>query len=165
MQERSIEEDDREMSDDFDKVVEEIQASILEEARKVYSEKVIERWLHPIYMGEIESPQGSGKVTGPCGDTMHIFLRIENGRIADARFLTDGCATTIAAGCMACELAIGKKYNEALRIGKEVILEELGGLPEESIHCALLASNTLRKAVTDYLTSRNEPWKRLYKKH
>jgi nitrogen fixation NifU-like protein len=165
MQERSIEGDDREMSDDFDKAVEEMQASIIEEARKVYSEKVIERWLYPTYMGEIEGPQGSGKVTGPCGDTMHIFLRIENGRIADARFLTDGCATTIAAGCMACELAIGKKYNEALRIGKEVILEELGGLPEESIHCALLASNTLRKAVTDYLTSRNEPWKRLYKKH
>jgi nitrogen fixation NifU-like protein len=164
MQERSIEEDDRRMSDDFDKVVEEMQASIIEEARKVYSEKVIERWLHPTYMGEIEDPQGSGKVTGPCGDTMHIFLRIQNGKIADARFLTDGCATTIAAGCMACELAIGKTYKGALKISKEVILEELGGLPQESIHCALLASNTLRGALTDYLVSKNEPWKRLYEK-
>jgi nitrogen fixation NifU-like protein len=153
------------MPDDFDRVVEEIQASVMEEARKVYSEKVIERWLHPIYMGEVEDPQGFGMVTGPCGDTMHIFLRIENGTIATARFLTDGCATTIAAGCMACELATGKTYKEALKISKEVILEELGGLPEESIHCALLASNTLREAVTDYLASRNEPWKGLYKKH
>ena len=153
------------MSNDFDRVVEEIQASVIEEARKVYSEKVIERWLHPTYMGEVEDPQGSGTVTGPCGDTMHIFLRIKNGKITDARFLTDGCATTIAAGCMACELAIGKTYKEAFKISKEVILEELGGLPEESIHCALLASNTLREALTDYLASKNEPWKRLYKKH
>ena len=153
------------MSGDFEKAIEEIQASIIEEARKVYSEKVIERWLRPTYMGEVEDPQGFGKVTGPCGDTMHIFLRIENDKIADARFLTDGCATTIAAGCMACELATGKTYNEALRISKEVILEGLDGLPEESIHCALLASNTLREAVADYLASRKEPWKRLYKKH
>lgn len=153
------------MSEDLDKAIEEIQASIIEEARKVYSEKVIERWLHPTYMGEVEDPQGSGKVKGPCGDTMHIFLRIENGKISDARFLTDGCATTIAAGCMACELAIGKTYKEALKISREVILEELGGLPEESTHCALLASNTLREALTDYLASKNEPWRRLYKKH
>jgi len=155
----------RGMSEDFDKAVEEIQASVMEEARKIYSEKVIEWWLHPIYMGEMENPQGSGTATGSCGDTMHIFLRIENGKIADARFRTDGCATTIAAGCMACELAIGRNYTEALKISQEVILEELGGLPEESIHCALLASDTLRKALTDYLASRNEPWRRLYKKH
>jgi nitrogen fixation NifU-like protein len=77
----------------------------------------------------------------------------------------NGCATTIAAGCMACELAIGKTYKEALRISKDIILEELGGLPEESKHCALLASNTLREALTDYLASKNEPWRSLYKKH
>lgn len=153
------------MSEDFDKAIEEIQASIIEEARKVYSEKVIERWLHPTYMGEVEDPQGSGKVTGSCGDTMQIFLRIKNGTIDDARFLTDGCATTIAAGGMACELATGKTYKEALKISKDVILEELGGLPDESIHCALLASDTLRGALTDYLASKNEPWRRLYKTH
>jgi nitrogen fixation NifU-like protein len=155
----------RDMSEDFDKAAEEIQASVIEEARKVYSEKVIEWWLHPTYMGEVEDPQGSGTVTGSCGDTMHVFLRIENGIIDDARFLTDGCVTTIAAGCMACELAIGRTYQEALKISKEVILEQLGGLPDESIHCALLASDTLRKALTDYLATRNEPWRRLYKKH
>ena len=165
MQERVIERDDKKMSDDFDKAIEEIQASIIEDARKVYSEKVIQWWLNPTYMGEVEDPQGYGKVTGPCGDTLQIYLRIENDRITDARFLTDGCATTIAAGCMACELAIGKTFQEAFKTTQEVILEELGGLPEESIHCALLASNTLKTALTDYLTSKNEPWKRLYKKH
>jgi nitrogen fixation NifU-like protein len=151
------------MSEDFDKAMDELQASIIEDARKVYSEKVIARWLNPRYMGEIEMPQGHGKVTGPCGDTVRIFLRIENGRISDARFMTDGCGTTIAAGGMACELAIGRTLGEAYRISKEVILEQLGGLPEESIHCALLASNTLRAALTDYLESKNEGWKRLYK--
>ena len=153
------------MSEDFDKAMDELQTSIIEDARKVYSEKVIERWLNPKNMGEMEGPQGYGKVTGPCGDTVKIFLRVDNDKIIDARFITDGCATTIAAGSMACELAIGKSFKEALKITKEVILEQLGGLPEESTHCALLASNTLRTALTDYLSSRNEPWRRLYKKH
>ena len=153
------------MSDDLDKAIEEMQTSIIEDARKVYSEKVIERWLNPHYMGELESPQGYAKVTGPCGDTVKIFLRIENATIIDARFVTDGCATTIAAGGMVCELAIGKTFREAFEITKDVILEELGGLPEENAHCALLASTTLKEAVTDYLSSRNEPWKRVYKRH
>jgi nitrogen fixation NifU-like protein len=165
LQERPIEEDDKGMSDDFDKAMEELQASIIEDARKIYSEKVIERWLSPQYMGQIDVPHGYGKVKGPCGDTVQIFLNIKNDMITDARFLTDGCATTIAAGGMACELAIGKTLREAFKITKEVILEQLGGLPEESIHCALLASDTLRVALTDYLTSKNEPWRRFYKKH
>jgi len=141
------------MVEDIDKAVEEIQASIIEEARKTYSEKVIDWWLHPTYMGTVENPQGSGRVTGSCGDSMHVFLKIENDAIADARFLTDGCTTTIAAGCMACELAIGKRYTEALQISQEVILKELHGLPEESVHCALLASDALRQAITNYIAS------------
>ncbi|MBW2006055.1 MAG: iron-sulfur cluster assembly scaffold protein [Deltaproteobacteria bacterium] len=153
------------MSEDFDKAMDELQASVIEDARKIYSEKVIQSWLNPKYMGEMESPQGHGKVTGTCGDTVQIFLRIDNNKIIDARFISDGCATTIAAGCMACELAMGKPLREAFKITKEIILEQLGGLPEESIHCALLASDTLRAALTDYVQSRNEPWRRLYKKH
>ncbi len=153
------------MSKDFDKAMDELQASILEDARKIYSEKVIQRWLNPTYMGEMDNPQGHGKVTGTCGDTVQIFLRVDNNKIIDARFITDGCATTIAAGCMACELAVGKPLREAFKIAKETILEQLDGLPEESIHCALLASDTLRAALTDYIQSRNEPWRKLYKKY
>jgi len=153
------------MSEDFDNAMDELQASIIEDARKIYSEKVIQSWLNPKYMGEMENPQGHGKVTGTCGDTVQIFLRIDNNTIIDARFITDGCATTVAAGGMACELAMGKPLREAFKITKEIILEQLGGLPEESIHCALLASDTLRAALTDYIQSRNEPWRKLYKKH
>jgi len=117
------------MSEDFDKAMEELQISIIEDAQKVYSEQMIQRWLNPKYVGEMENPQGYGEVTGPCGDTVNIYLRIENDRIIDARFITDGCATTIAAGGMACELAIGRTFNEAFKITREVILEQLGGLP------------------------------------
>ena len=152
------------MSEDFDKAMDELQASVIEDARKIYSEKVIERWLNPKYMGEMENPQGYGKVTGTCGDTVQIFLRADNNKIIDARFITDGCATTIAAGCMACELAMGKPLKEAFKITKDIILEELGGLPEESIHCALLASDTLKAALNDYIQSKNDPWRKLYKK-
>jgi nitrogen fixation NifU-like protein len=153
------------MSEDFDNAMDELQASIIADARKIYSEKVIQRWLNPTYMGEMENPQGHGKVTGTCGDTVQIFLRIDNNTIIDARFITDGCATTIAAGGMACELAMGKPLREAFKITKEIILKQLGGLPEESIHCALLASDTLRAALTDHIQSKNEPWRKLYKKH
>jgi nitrogen fixation protein NifU and related proteins len=145
------------MSEDFDKAMDELQASVIEDARKIYSDKVIQSWLNPKYMGEMEGPQGHGKVTGICGDTVQIFLKIDNNKIIDARFITDGCATTIAAGCMACELAIGKYLEDAFKITKEKILEDLGGLPEESIHCALLAADTLKDALTDYVQSRKEP--------
>lgn len=160
LQRRSTGEDNPEMSDDFDESVEGTQASLIEDARK--AEKGIEKWLG--YMGEMESPQAYGKVAGPCGDTVEISLRIQDNRITDARFTTDGCLTTIAAGGMACELAIGRDIKGAFKISQEVILESLGGLPEDSVHCALLTSNTLKEALTDYLTSKREPWRKLYRK-
>jgi len=165
VQERVTKKEDQEMSNDFDKAMDELQASIIKDARKIYSEKVIERWLNPTYMGEIENPQGYGKVTGVCGDTVQIYLKVDNDKITDARFITDGCATTIAAGGMACELAMGKTFKEAFKITKDTILEQLDGLPEESIHCALLASDTLRASLTDYIQSKNQPWRKLYKKY
>jgi len=152
------------MSANFDNAMDEMQASIIKDTQKIYSEKVIEKWISPTRMGEMEKPHGYGKVKGPCGDTIKIFLRIYDERITDARFVADGCATTIAAGSMACELVIGKNIKNAFTINKEMILENLGGLPEESIHCALLASNTLKEALTDYLTSKDEPCRRFYKK-
>jgi len=83
-----------EMKSDFDRVADEIQASIMEEARRTYSEKVIQRWLYPRNVGPIEHPDGHARFTGPCGDTMEIFLQVRGNRIVDAKFLTDGCATT-----------------------------------------------------------------------
>jgi len=144
------------MSADFDNAMDGKHTSIIEDTQKIYSKKVIEKRISPTRMGEMEQPQGYGKVKGPCGDTIKIFLRIHDERIIDARFVADGCATTIAAGSMACELVIGKDIKDAFQINKEVILENLGGLPEESSHCVLLASDTLKEALTDYITSKDD---------
>lgn len=148
------------MSSDFDQAMEEMQAAIIDDARKTYSEKVIQRWINPRQMGEIRDPEAYGKVTGSCGDTVKIFMKIHKGRIIDTRFLTDGCMPSIAAGCMACELAIGRTLEEASIITKELILEQLGGLPEESEHCAGLASSALQAALTNYLDSKDDPGRR-----
>jgi nitrogen fixation NifU-like protein len=142
------------MSNDFEKTVNELQASIMEDARKIYSEKVIERWLNPRNLGKIRNPDGFAKIKGPCGDTMQISLKVKDGRLLKIKFMTDGCASSIAAGSMATELAQGKKIEEVVEISQQMILEALKGLPEESVHCALLASNTLKEAIRNYFESK-----------
>lgn len=149
---------------DLDKMIEETQASIIEDARETFSEEVVNRWLNPKNIGKIEDPDGFGRVTGPCGDTMEISLKVKDDRITKALFMTDGCGTTIATGSMAADLTTGKDIKEALKISQEVILDALGGLPEDSRHCALLASNTLKEAIKDYLAYKRDPWKRVYRK-
>lgn len=143
----------------------ELEESVMQDMLKTYSEEAIDHFLNPRNLGQIESPDGFGRVTGPCGDTMEIYLRINGGMITNATFLTDGCGPSIASGSMATELIKGKSIVEAQNISQDNILNALGGLPEESQHCALLAANTFTDAVRDYLAFKNEPWKRLYKVH
>lgn len=143
--------------------LEKLQAEIIAQAKKVYSESVVDRWLNPRNTGKIEIPQGYGRLTGICGDIMEISLRVVKDRIIDAKFLTEGCGPTLAAGSMATELAVGRSVREAFRINHEMILDNLGGLPEESEHCALLAAETLKEALRDYLAQKREPWKKGYK--
>jgi nitrogen fixation NifU-like protein len=142
------------MSNDFEKTVNELQASIMEDARKVYSEEVIERWLNPRNLGKIRNPDGFAKIKGPCGDTMQISFNVKDGRLSKIKFMTDGCASSLAAGSMATELAQGKKIEQATEISPQMILDALDGLPEESVHCALLASNTLKEAIKNYFDSK-----------
>jgi len=143
------------MSNNFQKMANELQASIMEDARKVYSEEVIERWLNPRNLGKVRNPDGFAKIKGPCGDTMQISFKVNDGRLAKLKFTTDGCASSIAAGSMATELAQGKKIEDAAEISQQMILQALKGLPEESVHCALLASNTLKEAIRNYFDSKN----------
>jgi len=146
------------MSNDFEKRVNELQESIMEDARKIYSGKVIERWLNPRNSGKVRDADGFAKIKGPCGDTMQISFKVKDGRLSKIKFMTDGCASSIASGSMATELAQGKKLEEAAEISQQMILEALKGLPEESVHCALLASNTLKEAIKNYFDSkRNDP--------
>lgn len=138
--------------------------SIKEKMREIFSENVIEHSLKPRNIGDLEDADGFARVTGPCGDTMEIWLKVKNGTISAANFLTDGCGTTVASGSMITEMAKGKSVGQAQRIGQQEVLDALGGLPEESQHCALLAANTLKEAIKDYFALKNEPWKRVYKK-
>jgi len=133
------------------------------EMRKVYSETVVDHAMNPRNVGSMENADGFARITGPCGDTMEIWLKVRNDSIVGASFMTDGCGTTIAAGSMITELAKGKSAMQALKISQRDVLSVLGGLPEESQHCALLAANTLKEAIRDYLVIKNEPWKKAFK--
>jgi nitrogen fixation NifU-like protein len=121
--------------------------------------------MNPRNVGSMDMADGQARVTGPCGDTMEIWLRVRNDIITEVTFMTDGCGTAIATGSMVTELAKGERVSQALKIGQQDILNALGGLPEESEHCALLAANTLKTGVKDYLALKNEPWKRAYKRY
>jgi len=141
------------------------QELVKEEMKKVYSETVIDHAMNPRNLGSMENADGYARVTGPCGDTMTIWLKVRNDTIANATFLTDGCGTTITSGSMLTEMAKGMSIKSAYTISQEDVLTALDGLPEESEHCALLAVNTLKKAIKDYLAIKREPWKRDYSRH
>jgi nitrogen fixation protein NifU and related proteins len=138
------------MADDFDNFVEDLQNRIFDEARTVYGEIAFQRWLNPLYMGTIEDANGYGRVTGTCGDTMEIFLKIEEERVKEATFRTDGCGSSTVCGSFAAELSLGKNPDGVVKISGEIILKILGGLPEEDRHCAFLAAETLQVALDDY---------------
>jgi len=136
-----------------------------EEMRKVYSETVIDYSMNPHNLGSLENADGFARITGPCGDTMEIWLAVRNGTVNNATFMTDGCGTSIASGGMVTEMVKGKSIGEARKISQQDVLNALGGLPEESEHCALLAANTLKATIRDYLMMKKEPWKKPYRKH
>jgi len=149
------------MSSELDRMADELE----KELWAGYSPIVIDHARDPRNVGRIPDADGFGSFTGPCGDNMEIWISVKDNRIQEATFWTDGCSTTIAAGSMITEMARGRSVTEALRITQQDVLQALGGLPEESMHCALLASNTLKEAIKDYLAYRREPWKRAYGKH
>jgi nitrogen fixation NifU-like protein len=107
---------------------------------------------------------GCSRVTGGCGDTLAVWLKVTDNVITEASFEVEGCAATIACGSMVTELARGKSLTEALALDEPALIDALGGLPEGNRHCATLAVETLRQAVRDYLAYRREPWRRAYHK-
>jgi len=142
-----------------------LQELIMADARKLYSETTIDHAMNPRNVGDMNDVDGFARVTGPCGDTMEIWLKVKNDTVADATFMTDGCGPSIASGSMVTELTKGKHVREARKISQRDVLSALGGLPEESQHCALLATNTLKEAIRDYLAMKREPWKKAYRKY
>jgi nitrogen fixation NifU-like protein len=143
---------------------EEYQNQLIAEMRKHYSETVMDHALNPRNMGMIPDADGAGQLTGSCGDTMQIWLKVKDSKIIDAAFSTDGCGTTRACGSIATEMVKQKDILHGIDINQEQILKALGGLPENDRHCALLAANTLKAAIQDYFTVKKEPWKKAYRK-
>jgi len=138
------------MTEEFDDLINELEAAIQKEEKELYSERTLEEAYNPKNVGVLDDPDGYGRITGPCGDTMQIHLKVADGKIVDCKFITDGCGPSTASGSAVTEMAKGKTIEDALLIQDKDILAVLDGLPEESIHCPVLAVNTLRAAIEDY---------------
>ncbi len=117
----------------------------------MYNDKVIEVFKNPKNVGEIENPDGIGTVgNATCGDIMQITLKIENDVIVDAKFKTFGCAAAIATSSTATEMVKGMTVEEALKVTNKKVVETLGGLPAQKLHCSVLAEEAIKKAIEDY---------------
>ena len=106
----------------------------------MYSEKVMDHFMNPRKVGEIEDASGVGTVgNAKCGDIMKVYLKIENDVIVDVKFKTFGCGAAVATSSMATELVMGKTIEEALKITNKAVMEALDGLPPVKVHCSVLA--------------------------
>ena len=116
------------------------------------SEKVMDHFRNPRNMGEIPDADGVGTVGNPvCGDLMTIYIKVKDDRIEDIKFKTFGCGAAIATSSMMTELARGKTLDEALKISRGDVADNLGGLPPIKMHCSNLAADGLHAAIQDYL--------------
>ena len=118
----------------------------------MYTEKVMDHFMHPRNVGEIEDASGVGTVgNAKCGDIMRIYLDIdENQVVRDAKFKTFGCGAAIATSSMATEMIIGKTVQQALEVTNKAVMEALGGLPPVKVHCSLLSEQAVHAALWDY---------------
>jgi nitrogen fixation NifU-like protein len=118
----------------------------------LYNEKVMEHFKNPRNVGGMEDPDGVGRVGDPvCGDVMELYIKVNDGVIADAKFKTFGCAAAIATSSMVTEMVKGKRVEEALRISNKAVVEALDGLPPAKVHCSVLAEDALKSAIENYL--------------
>jgi len=116
-----------------------------------YSDIVMDHFMNPRNMGEIENADAVGEVGNPaCGDVMKLYLKIEDGKIVDAKFKTFGCGAAIASSSITTEMIKGKTIDEALKISNEAVAQALGGLPPAKQHCSVLAEEALKIAIEDY---------------
>ena len=117
----------------------------------LYSEKVMDHFMHPRNVGVIENADGIGEVgNAKCGDIMKIYLKVEGGIIEDVKFETFGCGSAIASSSMATEMIKGKSIDDALSLTNKAVAEALDGLPAHKLHCSVLAEEAIKKAIKDY---------------
>ena len=127
----------------------------------LYSEKVMDHFMHPRNVGTIEGADGVGEVgNAKCGDIMKIYLKIENDIIEDVKFETFGCGSAIASSSMATEMIKGKSIHEALELTNKAVAEALDGLPAHKMHCSVLAEEAIKNALKDYFDKNGIPYDR-----
>ena len=120
-------------------------------AEAPYTKKVMEHFMNPRNVGVIENPDGYGKVGNPvCGDLMEMYIKVKDDIITDIKFRTFGCGSAIATSSMVTELAKGKHIDEALKITRNNVANELDGLPPRKMHCSNLAADALHEAIKNY---------------
>lgn len=132
-----------------DDVFDKLQALWMGNASEGYSEKVLELAYEPQNVGEIQDADGIGHAQGSCGDKMSVFVKLGDGFISDIRFLTDGCGPTLACGSALTMMAKKRTPYEATKIHPQHLVHFLDGLPSSHLHCAVLAVQTLKKALED----------------
>lgn len=117
----------------------------------LYSEKVMDHFMNPRNLGEIENADGIGEVgNAKCGDIMKIYLKVDKNIITDVKFETFGCGSAIASSSMATEMIKGKSIDEALKLSNKAVAEALDGLPAHKMHCSVLAEEAIKAAIQDY---------------
>ncbi|MBC7253488.1 MAG: Fe-S cluster assembly scaffold protein NifU [Actinobacteria bacterium] len=123
-----------------------------------YSDVVMDHFTNPRNVGEIEDADGVGEVGNPvCGDMMTFYIKVDDeGRLSDVKFKTFGCGAAIAVSSMVSEMAKGKTIEEALKITRDDVAQELGGLPANKMHCSNLGADALHKAIEDYLEKKGK---------
>ncbi|MBM3242350.1 Fe-S cluster assembly scaffold protein NifU [Candidatus Poribacteria bacterium] len=128
------------------------------EFQSQYSTKVMEHFMNPQNVGQIENPSGVGDIGNPtCGDIMRLFIKVEDDIITDAKFMTFGCGAAIATSSMVTEMVKGKTIEEALEITNRTVTEALGGLPKVKMHCSVLSEQALKAAINDYYKRQGKP--------
>jgi nitrogen fixation NifU-like protein len=119
----------------------------------MYSKKVMDHFMNPRNVGEIKDADGVGEVGNPvCGDVMTFYIKVKNDVITDVKFKTFGCGAAIAVSSMVSEMAKGKTIKEAMKITNRLVVDELGGLPDQKLHCSNLGADALHKAIENYMT-------------
>lgn len=128
----------------------------------MYNDKVMDHFMNPHNVGEIENADGIGTYGSPvCGDMMQISINVEDDKITDAKFKTFGCGSAIASSSVATDMIIGMTIDEALELTNQQIINELGGLPAVKVHCSVLADHAIKSAIYDYAQKTGKTYKGL----
>jgi nitrogen fixation NifU-like protein len=138
---------------EFDALINKIQDEVFAEAKNALGEKGFDRWRNPRFCGVIDNAHSHARMKGSCGDTMQMYLLVDDDRVRQVSYITDGCSSSSIAGSFTAELAMGKTLTEVLDMSGIDVLDAIGTFPEAEKHCAHLAVSTLHEAVNSFMAA------------